>query len=148
MVRGFQGLVSMLSIPTGSVACAALGWELGLLSMAGEGCSFLPDTAEGAALRLHCLMCPWPVRAVLSATALPAELDGRSRSWSRCPFPWKARGAGGVTAIPIAPAWEGVGARAGLPAHGGALICMLVKLTSNDNPNYVCLVYDEGYISD
>lgn len=54
----------------------------------------------------------------------------------------------GVTAIPIAPAWEGAGARAGLPAHGGALICMLVKLTSNDNPNYVCLVYYEGYISD
>lgn len=50
------------------------------------------------------------------------------------PFPWHSRA---VTAMPMA-----------LPAHGAALICMPVKLASNDNPNYVCLVYDEGYISD
>lgn len=56
-----------------------------------------------------------------------------------------------MTAIPIAPARE----EPGVHRHSctcalteAVLICMPVKLDSNDNPNYVCLVYDEGYIFD
>lgn len=57
------------------------------------------------------------------------------------------RGARGVTAIPIAPAWEEPGVHTRTLTEA-VLICMLVKLDSNDNPNYICLVYDGGYIFD
>lgn len=43
------------------------------------------------------------------------------------------RGAHSVTAIPIAPAWEEPGVHTLTEA---VLICMLVKLDSNDNPNF------------
>lgn len=53
--------------------------------------------------------------------------------------------------IPIAPAWEEPGTHMRSRTHtlaDAVLICMLVKLDSNDNANFVCLVYDEGYIFD
>jgi len=56
-----------------------------------------------------------------------------------------------VTAILIAPAREGPGAHVHARTRTltvALLIRVLVNLDSKGNPDYVCLVYGEGYIFD
>lgn len=103
--------------------CAALGWEFGLPSLAGGGCGFLPDRREGW-LGVQSLLCPClslqcpclsvqspvsqqslPVPAVPSVTAVPAELVAGAGGAALSPG--TARGAGAVSAMPMAPRSRG-----------------------------------------